>query len=56
MRHLAGTGDIPAIFMVQGMAYFAFHHTAGIVSFYFFQAVWTAMFLVNCQLNLRLSL
>jgi len=54
MRHLAGAGDIPAVFMVQCMANLTLHHAAWVVSFYFFEAVWTAMLLVNRQLNLRL--
>jgi hypothetical protein len=56
MRHLAGAGDIPAVFMMQGMANFTFHHTARIISFYFFEAVRTAMFFVDRQLNLRLAM
>jgi hypothetical protein len=56
MRHLASAGDIPAVFMVQGMANFKFHHTTRIISFYFFETIRTAMFFVDRQLNLRLAM
>ena len=54
MRHLAGSGDIPTILVVQGMTNIAFHHAMRIGTGYIFQTIRTAMFLDQGKLYTQL--
>jgi hypothetical protein len=56
MRHLAGTGDIPAIFMMKRMTDLAFNRTAWVITCDDFEAVRTTMLLINSELYFMLAM
>jgi hypothetical protein len=53
MRHLAGTGDRPAIGVVKSVADLAFHDAAGIIYVNQFQAIRATVFFFLGKLKLR---
>jgi len=54
MWHLAAASNIPAIFMMKRMADLALDDAARVSGIHVFQAIWTAVLFINCQLDLRL--
>src|SRR5574341_1312300 len=56
MWHLTNASNIPAIFVMQRMADLALHYAARVIAFDFFEAIRTAVLLINRQLNLRFAL
>ncbi len=55
MGYLANAGDIPAIFMMQGVAYFAFHYPARVIPFDNLKAIRALVFFVGRELDLGLA-
>ena len=51
MGHLAVASDIPAIFVMQGVADLAFDHAARVIALDRLEAIGAAMFLVHCELD-----
>lgn len=55
MRHLAGAGDIPTIFVVQGVTDLAFDRTAGVITRDNFETERAAMLFIYCELYFRFA-